>query len=184
MATLDDQPLHDDLSPGPVPAGPTRPPGLSPAAIAIPILIVLALAGGAWWWWRGRTEPAAPARTAAPAASTPATAAAGGVDVPPLAQLDPFIRQLLGPLSPRPELARFLSLDGLAQHLAAGIAQVADGVSPGRDLAMLKPPGAFATEQRGRRQVISEASFHRYDGIAAAVSSVDASRAARAYTLL
>ena len=165
-------------------AGDSRPPGPSAAAIAIPILIVVALAAGAWWWWRGRSEPAAPATAATAPAAAPAPASSAGVDVPPLAQLDPFIRQLLGPLSPRPELARFLTTEGLAQHLAAGIAQVAAGVSPGRDLAMLKPPGTFETEQRGRRRVIAESSFHRYDGIASTVASVDAERVARAYTLL
>jgi hypothetical protein len=183
MATLDDQPLRDDAPTGPVFAGEIRPQGPSPAAIAVPVLLVLALAGGALWWWRGRTaaEPPAAAATAAPTAPAPA---APGVEVPPLAELDPFIRELLGPLSPRPELARFLESEGLAQRLVAAIAQVAGGVSPARDLALLRPPGAFETEPRGRRRVIAEASFHRYDGLAAAVASADATRVAQAYRLL
>jgi hypothetical protein len=185
MPTLDDQPLRDDDAPtGPVFAGEIRPQGPSWAAIAVPVLLLLALAAGAFWWWRGRGEPTAPAAASSAPAPAAVPAATAGVDVPPLAELDPFIRQLLGPLSPRPELARFLESDGLAQRLVAGIAQVASGASPARDLALLRPAGTFETEQRGRRRVIAESSFHRYDGLAATVASVDAARVAQAYRLL
>ena len=182
MATLDDQPIRDRPEPA---FQPFRPEGPPLRVLLIGVLLLLAVAGGAWWWWRGRTaSPADAARAPAPAAAQREVAATSGVVVPPLDALDPFMRDLLGPLSPGPELARWLETEGLAAQLAAGIARVASGVSPARDLGLLRPTSPFTTERRGRREVIAEASFRRYDSLASTVAAVDATRVAQAYRMV
>ncbi|HVG66795.1 MAG TPA: DUF3014 domain-containing protein [Gaiellales bacterium] len=182
MATLDDQPIRERPEPT---FAPFRPQGPPLGAALIGVLVVLAVAAGAWWWWRGRAvAPAEVAKVAAPAAVERDVAPTSGLVVPALDALDPFMRDLLGPLSPGAEAAKWLQTDGLAAQLAAGIARVASGISPARDLSVLRPAGPFTTERRGRREVIAAASYRRYDSLASTVAAVDATRVAQAYRVL
>lgn len=185
MSLLDDQPLHEtsDAAGAGVPT-PGR--GLSAGWIVAGVAIgAVALGGG--WWWASRTPPAtAPAPlpvTAAPVA--PAVLEEPPAQVlPPLAQMDAFVRQLLGGLSPQEDLARWLETDALTEHLAAGIRQVAAGQSPARDFAALRPAQPFSTERRGGRRRIALASDQRYDAVVLAITALDADGVARAYRIL
>ncbi len=146
-------------------------------------VVTLAIAGGAfarWWTLRSHddTPPAAPATASAPTA--PGTAAPA-TPLPPLEAMDPFLRGLLGTLSSRPELARWLATDGLIQQMAVGIDRVSRGSSPSADLKVLAPASAFKVEGRGFTRTIDPASFHRYDGIAETVASIDPAAAANVY---
>ena len=147
-------------------------------------VVTLAIAGGAfarWWTMRSHdAEPAAtPAAASAPAAS--AGAAASATPLPPLEAMDPFLRGLIGTLSARPELARWLATDGLTQQMAAAIDRVSRGSSPSADLKVLAPTSAFKVEGRGFTRTIDPASFHRYDGIAETAASIDPAAAANVY---
>lgn len=147
--------------------------------------VVLAMIGGglARWWTLDRTsapEPPATTATAAPpsAATSPTPPA---VELPPFEQMDPFLRALLGALSARPELARWLATDQLLQQMAASIDRVARGDTPAADLKVIAPTGAFTPLTRGRVREIGPDSFRRYDGLTETIAGVDPAAAVRAY---
>jgi len=148
--------------------------------IVIAVLGVLLGGMGAWWWMREpkRSQPA-PTTTATEAAVSPPTEMAR--PLPPVGQMDTFLRALLGGLSTSPELARWLATDDLIQQMANAIDRVSKGQSPARDVAVLKPSGMFGTAGSKQRMTIDPATYRRYDGLALLVSSLDARNVAEAY---
>lgn len=165
---------------------------LAPIAIA-GALIVLMIAAGAWWMSR-RTPPAAAAMNQSSRVVTATDApidkpAEPPVMLPPLDQMDAFLRPLLSALSSRPELARWLATDDLSRQIAAAIDQAADGNSPARDFRMLRPQGPMTTKgpstpsRAGRpsERTIDPESYRRYDGLVAALTSIDPSAVAKIY---
>lgn len=155
-----------------------------PIAI-IAIALVVFLAGGAWWMSRDTKAPAAaqnatPAATVATEAAVPKTEALP-LKLPPMEEMDAFLRPLLGALSSRPELANWLATDDLIGQLASAIDQAAVGGSPARDLKVIKPAGPFNVSGRGNQRFIDAASYHRYDSLVQTVTSIDATRAAVLY---
>jgi hypothetical protein len=137
------------------------------------ILIALAAAaGGAYLWLRLRAEPPPP-----PAAlETPAPA-------PPPEELEPTpeaaaageatLADLLPKVSSDALARRGLSPEDFVRRAAVVIANLAEGVSPRRELAFLEPKGRFQAVRRGGKLVMAPASYARYDAFAAAVRSVD-----------
>lgn len=180
MSEIDDRTLvrPDEL-------GGRRRVGTMPSSrlpIAVIAALGLLLGGiGAWWWTRepARSPQPATAATGTEAAVTPATEAAR--PLPPLGQMDTFLRALLGGLSSSPELARWLATDDLIQQMANAIDRVSRGQSPARDVAVLKPGGTFGTSGLRQRATIDPTSYRRYDGLALLVSSLDARSVADAY---
>ena len=151
--------------------------------VGLGVLLAVLAGGVARWWTMDRTEPAAPAAvTAAPAPTE--VAIEPEVTLPPLDQMDPFVRTLLGALSARPELATWLATDGLIQQLAFIIDRVSRGGTPARQLGPLAPEADLAVERRGRTRQIAAASFRRYDGLAETIGGVDPAAAASAYRTL
>ena len=143
------------------------------------VAAVLAGAGIRWWTQDRQTEDTA--ATAPPAATEPAAPEEPVVELPPLDQMDAYLRVLLGTLSTSPELTAWLATDGLLQQLAVGIDRVAQGASPARDLKVLAPKEPVSTTGSGRTRTIDPASYQRYDGIANTVDALDPSDVARAY---
>jgi hypothetical protein len=186
MSEIDDLPI-DPARDGSAPAFTVEPARPSWAPLAL-LVAAIALAGGLGWyaWQRSRATPA-PASSAA-AADTPAsgqpTPAAAPVVLPPLDAMDPFMRTLLSGLSAHPQLLAWLATDDLVGATATAIDRLAQGQTPARDLAALRPGPAFAVATRGGQTVVDPASFARYDGLAAAVASVDPARLAEAYTTI
>lgn len=188
MSTLDDQPLS--RTPSSIHDHEPPPPSRPPAALIIGGVLLLAAIGfGVSWWWAGRSargpaEAEAPASTAEAVAEAPAPAAVSPespAELPPLNQMDPFIRGLLGALSARPELARYLTTDDLVRHLAVTIDRVSRGVSPSGELGMIAPAQPFAVVNRQGRTYVDPAGYRRYDGLVATVESMDMSAVAKAY---
>ncbi|MSO61924.1 MAG: DUF3014 domain-containing protein [Acidobacteria bacterium] len=175
----DEQPLERtpsaDYGGGPSHVGPP----LVPIAIGGALIVAL-LAAGAWWRWR---EP--PATTTTPAAVTatevPITAPPPPVALPPLDDMDAFLRPLLQALSNRPELVRWLATDDLVRQLAAAIDQASQGDNPSIGFKELAPRSRMAVSRRNHRRLIDPASYRRYDGLVATVTSIDASAVARIY---
>jgi len=167
-------------------AAPPPPPPPSPPESRqkwlILAAVILAIGGGlfARWWTmnRGETAPVAAATEAPPA--SPETAAAP-TPLPPMDQMDPYLRGVIGALSTRPELARWLATDGLLQQMAVGIDRLSRGASPASDLRVLAPTSGFAVEGRGLTRTIDPASYARYNGLAETVASIDPAAAAKVY---
>ena len=154
-----------------------------PIAI-IAAALVLFIAGGAWWMSRRAGAPAAAANATARAVTgteAPIDKGAAPVDLPPLDQMDAFLRPLLATLTSRPELARWLATDDLIRQMAAAIDQASAGASPARDLKVIAPAGAFAATRSGRRRTIDPSTYRRYDGLVSAITSMDPAAVARIY---
>ncbi|MCC7126870.1 MAG: DUF3014 domain-containing protein [Acidobacteria bacterium] len=175
--SVDDLELdRDGVSPPPPP--PVEAPSHTKWIVAA--IVAVAVIAGFTRWWTLREPPVAEPVAEAPAAPAPVVEPPA-VLLPPLDEMDPFLRTLLGALSARPELARWLATDNLIRQMAAMIDRVSQGASPARDLKVLAPNEGVTTEGRGRTRTISEASYRRYDGIVATVTSMDAAAVATAY---
>jgi hypothetical protein len=158
-------------------------PPLAPVAIG-GALLVLFIAAGAWWMSRRAEAPAATNQSGRAVTGTESPIekpAEPPVVLPPLAEMDAFLRPLLSALSSRPELARWLATDDLIRQLAAAIDQAADGNSPARDFKILAPQSPLATTGRAGQRTIDPNSYRRYDGLVATITSMDASGVARIY---
>jgi hypothetical protein len=152
--------------------------------IAIIAVVLVAIIGvGIWWFSRpevpANNSPKVVTATEAPIDNT--RTAAPPVNLPPLNQMDAFLRPLLQALSDRPELAKWLATDDLVRQLAMAIDQASTGNSPARDLKVIKPAGTFSAARRGNRSTIDPNSYKRYDGLVQTITSIDASKAAGVY---
>jgi hypothetical protein len=155
-----------------------------PIAI-IAIAIVVLLSGGAWWMLRSKPVPQNATPAAVPGTEAPIDKpGAAPVDLPPLDQMDSFLRPLLSALSSRPELARWLATDDLVGQLAAAIDLAAMGASPARDFKVIAPASRFVPGGREGSRTIDPASYRRYDGLVETVTSIDAASVAKIYNMI
>jgi hypothetical protein len=177
MALFDDQTLLKSSPPSELPPE----SGRRTAVIWIGAAVAAAVAIGAvarWW----TLDPDEPQAAAVPAnASGTDVAMPPPVVLPPLAEMDPFLRVLLGTLSSRPELSRWLATDDLIRQMAMIVDRLSQGASPAKDLKVLTPEADFVIVPRGRGHSIDPASYRRYDGLAETVASLDAASVARIY---
>jgi hypothetical protein len=180
MDELDDRPLER----GPVVAADIAPERKRSGLTSLAVIGIAGLAVGAlaaWWWMQTHRAPVtAPAATAGTESSVPIPAEPERI-LPPLAQMDTFLRALLGSLSSHPDLARWLATDDLIRQMANGIDRIARGQNPARDVPTLRPNGEFQIARRGKVTTIDPASFRRYDNLARLVQSLDPKAVAEAY---
>jgi hypothetical protein len=168
----------------------TAPEPASPArtAIWIALAVVILAAGVAIYVLYGR-KPAATQTAAKPTEATeqairPLGGDADRLNLPPLAETDPIVRELVRKITSHPTVLAWLTTDGLVRNFTVVVANVVEGVTPARHLGKLKPPGSFRVVERNRQTVIDPRSYARYDGIAAAAASIDPAGAARLYSTL
>ena len=181
MGNFDEQPLERSTPPDtPSVAPPTRTSRTPVIVIAVVGLLVGGIA--AWWWMRSADRAgAAPPLTVTSSGNPVADVGEPQRELPPLGQMDTFLRALLGALSTHPDLARWLATDDLIHQMASGIDRLARGQSPASDLPVLRPAGDFTVTGRRNALVVDRASFARYDRLAALVHSLDARAVADAY---
>jgi hypothetical protein len=154
---------------------------IKPIAIIAAVLVLLLGAGA---WWLSRPVPKVAANTtpgAVTATEAPIDKPAPPVNLPPLDQMDAYLRPLLSALSARPELASWLATDDLVRQLAMALDQASADNSPARDFKAVKPAAHFKTSSRGGRTTIDPASYQRYDGLVTTITSIDASKVAQIY---
>jgi hypothetical protein len=106
------------------------------------------------------------------------------VTLPPLAESDSFLRELLSRLSSQPLLAALLVPDDLVRKIVVITANVAEGSSPARHLTYVRPEEKLSVLRTSERIVIDPESYHRYDNFAELVSSIDASSTVKLYRVL
>jgi len=152
------------------------------------ILLVIA-AGVAYSFLRDR--PAAPTaiRTPAPAAAPPATVqpkplVGESISLPPLAETDAIVRELVGQLSAHPSIAAWLATKGLIANFTVVTLNIAEGQAPTTHLRPLAPKARFQTTGSGSALAINPKSYDRYNGYGDAVGSLDATGTARLYLTL
>jgi hypothetical protein len=153
------------------------------------VAVLIAAAGG--WYVYSRLPGAPPASTDTPKASASVDQPAGPlggtpatIDVPPLDASDALVRELVRQVTAHPAVATWLATDGLIRNFTVVVTNVADGATPARQLRVLRPSRSFAVVRRGNDVAIDPDSYHRFDVVAAAAASVDATRAAQIYATL
>jgi hypothetical protein len=136
-------------------------------------------------WHRRATPAPAPVRTEAPARpARPLGGNAEAIPVPPLNDTDALVRELVKKVSSHPRVAAWLATDDLIRSFTIGVANVAQGQSATRQLAVLRPSSNFQVAGRGNELAIDPRSYKRYDTLAAAAASIDAAGVARVYATL
>ena len=91
------------------------------------------------------------------------------------------MRSLLESVSPNALFRRGLAEGDLVRRGTIVTDNLAEGVTPRQQLGFLAPSRPFSVADRGGATVIAPASYHRYDGFAGAVASVDAQALAKVY---
>jgi hypothetical protein len=141
------------------------------------------------WLMLGRGKETGPSETVeAPAASeSPApssTESAPAVDLPALSESDSFARETLARLSDRPYLTELLSADDLVRKLVVSVANVAEGTSPRRQIAHVRPEESFMVISTSERIALDPETYHRYDAPVELFASLDAGLVASTYRLM
>jgi hypothetical protein len=159
------------------------------AWIALFVLVTAVI--GALWWWAPRTsESPAEAVGRVPAEGVierPVPQVQGlGVgepdpNLPPLGDLDAYVRRLLAAMSSRPELAALLASDGLVRRFAVSVDAIARGDSPAGQVRAVAPRGPFQVQQRGSEMTVDPASYARYEGLVKLVDALPTPQLARLY---
>ena len=185
MTSLDELPLDTGREHA-VPTSPSAPSSPGPRVVLLGILVAVALVAGGWFFV---TRPRAPGPATA---DDPAESAARAVaeaplavtPLPPLEQMDPVVRELLGALGTHPELVKWLATDDLVGALATAIDRLAQGQSPARDLAVLRPAQGFAVARPDGVAHTAAASHARYAPLVTAVAAVDPAALATVFLAL
>ncbi|AMY13012.1 hypothetical protein LuPra_06298 [Luteitalea pratensis] len=157
----------------------------------IGLFVLVAVVVGALWWWAPRTSKSpAEAIGRVPTEEVverPVPQVQGlGVgepdpNLPPLGNLDGYVRPLLAVLSSRPELAALLASDGLVRRFAVSVDAIARGDSPAGQVRAVAPRAPFKVQQRGDELTIDPASYARYDGLVILVEDMPTPQLARLY---
>jgi hypothetical protein len=143
--------------------------------IALGIALLVALAAAVWYW---RTKPAPPA----PAGEERASAQPAPTSTPSGPDVDAATaRTLLDDVSQDELIRKGTSQEDVVRRWAIVTDNLAEGVSPRKQLQFLAPEGKFAVVSQRGRTVISPESYARYDRFADAVASVNVEAAVRAY---
>ncbi len=156
------------------------------ARLTAAALIVLVLGGAAAyfaWPRRSAEPPPARAQSRAPARTLPVEPPSD-VALPPLAETDPLVRQLVSALSRHPTVMAWLATDQLIHNFALVVQAIADHHSPAKHLKAVRPGAPFAVVNRSGTTYIDPASYRRYDTYADAFAAIDARGAARVYATL
>jgi len=160
-----------------------------PIGVWIAVAVLVIAAGIAAYFALGgarqtetATEPEAVAAVEPPV--EPLGTEAEMVDVPPLEESDPVVRDLVRKVSSHPQVLAWLATDGLLRNATVVIQNISEGLTPSNHLAVLKPSGSFMVVERGEYLFVNPRSYERYNSLADAVSGIDPQGAARLYTIL
>jgi hypothetical protein len=154
----------------------------------VAVLGLLAVGLGVYFGYvrRPAAQPPVAEEEPAQAAQQPAGAAEVEEDLelelPPLAESDPFLRQLLTSVSNHPELARWLAPEDLVRRFTVVVDNFAEGKSPRTHLQGLGPEEPFSAVESGGTHRIDPASYDRYDRFVRLVDSLDSQQLARIYS--
>jgi len=165
---------------------PTRPKSV---AWIVGLLIVAVAAVAGYLYRRLAPAPVAPSAAVVKApAPQPAVRPLGGdaepITVPPLEQSDAVVRELVRRITSHPAVVAWLTTNGLIRNFTVVVTNVAEGPTPAKQLGVLRPSAPFRVVNRNGQLFIDEASYRRYDRLAAAAASIDPAGAARVYATL
>jgi len=100
--------------------------------------------------------------------------------LPPLAETDALVRELVRALSAHPVVAAWLANEQLIVNFVVVTGKIADGQTPAAELQSIGPIAPFQA-RAARSLSIDQSSYRRYDPYAQAVAALDAGGVARLY---
>jgi hypothetical protein len=128
------------------------------------------------------TAPAAPAPV--PEQPEAPRVQAADIDLPPLPETDPIVRELVARLSSHPTVAAWLTTKGLVVNFTVATLNVAEGRTPAQFLRPIAPRGRFRTTSGGEELFVDPRSYERYNPHGDAIAAIDAVGAATLYLTL
>lgn len=146
----------------------------------IGVVVALALAAAVAWYLL-RPAPVAPAP---PPPQQPAPQPIADAPLPLPAVSDAQVKSALSAVSPRPELQTWLAAGDLLDRWTVIADNLAEDVSPRKQLAFLAPEQKFRAAGKEGNEQIDLRSYQRYDLFAEVVASVDAKEFAAAVRAL
>jgi hypothetical protein len=181
-------PDYDLMRPGEPPQWeePNRPVAIWAAIVIVALLVAVAVAA---YFWRRDRQPPAPVvteRTETPAPPPPRALGgeAAAIDLPPLGETDPLVRELVRQISTNPRVVAWLATDNLIRNFTVVVANIADGTTPAKHLQVLRPSSSLQVINRGGDLYLDPRSYARYDSLAAAAMSLDPAGSAKLYATL
>src|SRR5262249_54583710 len=130
------------------------------------------------------TTSAAPTSAAVPAAPQPLGGAGDAIELPPLADSDPIVRDLVRKLTTHPRLTAWLATQGLIRNFTVVVTNIAGGQKFAMLLGPLRPTAPFRVVDRDNTISVDPRSYERYTTLADGVSAIDPQGAARLYATL
>jgi len=153
------------------------------------VLLVLGVSGYFLLWRRAQPLPAdvrvhteQAVKESAP--TKPLAEPGERIDLPPLEQTDPVVRELVTKLSSHPKVVAWLTTDQLIRNFTVVVLNIANGRTPSRHLARIGPGEKFQVREERASISIDPRSYRRYDSSADAVAGLDAQGTARLYATL
>lgn len=160
---------------------------------AAAVVAVVVIAAGAWFV-TSRKQPSSPPPATASASTAPQTVApeqpktplvrAADIDLPPLPQTDPIVRELVKRLSSHPTVAAWLATKGLIANFTLVTLTIAEGRTPVQLLRPIAPREHFRTTNSRDGLFIDPRSYERYNPPAEAIAALDSAGAASLYLTL
>ena len=182
--------MTDELADINLVRGPADPGSLAPRrwrVVGILVLVALlvgAAAAGYWYLRRTRSQPAAATQAQSSESLKIRRDPAELIPLPPLAETDPLVRQLVGGLSSHPVVAAWLATDRLIENFVVVTSKIADGQTPIGELKAIGPIAPMRTRTSHGVVYLDPASYRRYDRYAQAVAALDARGTVRVYEML
>jgi hypothetical protein len=109
---------------------------------------------------------------------------AAEIDLPPLPQTDPIVRELVARLSSHPTVAAWLATKGLIVNFTVATLNVAEGRTPVQVLRSIAPRGRFQTTSAGEELFVDPRSYERYNPHGDAIGALDSAGTASLYLTL
>ena len=135
-------------------------------------------------WAKPRESPVTKAEPAPAAEATVPPVAGERITLPPLAETDPIVRELVRRLSSHPKVAAWLATRRLIANFTVVTINISEGRTPRVHLRPLVPQARFRTKQSRGALVVDAQSYERYNDYADAVAALDAEGTARLYATL
>ena len=156
------------------------------------VMVVVLLAAGviAAFVVFGRRPPGQPSAVdtpkppAAAASPQPLGGDAAPIALPPLAESDPLVRELVRKLSSHPSVTAWLATDGLIRNFTVVVSNVAEGTRFTTLLPKLRPSSPFLAAKRNNDVYVDPRGYERYTSLAEGVSAIDPQGSARLYATL
>jgi hypothetical protein len=156
------------------------------------IVLLVAAIGGATYYFLTRQKT--PAKNASvevvpkepPPPTSPRRALGAeteAIELPPLGETDPAVREQVTAISTDATIARWLTTNDLVRNVTRVVQAIAEDRGVARHLEVLRPSQPFAVQQSGGRTTIDPRSYRRYDAIAGAIGSLDPGASAKLYSI-